>query len=259
MPGDNEPARGPHLATASVCMAAYNGEKYLGEQLESILRQLREGDELIVVDDASTDGTPGVLAALADPRVTVLRNETNLGYVRTFERAMSLATREVLLLSDQDDVWIEGRRDALVAATATAGVVASNLVLLGSEQPLRSPLSGRPWLLSAVDDDRRSRNELRILLGDAPYFGCAMAIRRDALGLVVPFPAYLDESHDLWIATAANAAGTLRHLEQPTVRRRVHDDNASSSRPRGLGKALRSRLLLLRLWREARRRIKATA
>lgn len=259
MSGDKEPARGPHSATASVCMATYNGEKYLDAQLESILQQLGEDDELIVVDDASTDGTLDVLGALDDPRVSVLRNEVNLGYVRTFERAMSLATRDVLLLSDQDDVWVEGRRDALVAAAKTADVVASNLVLLGSEEPLTSPLNGRPWLLSPADDGRRACNELRILSGDAPYFGCAMAIRRDALGLVVPFPSYLDESHDLWIATVANSAGTLRHLAQPTVHRRVHEDNASSSRPRSIGKALRSRFLLLRLWREARRRIKASA
>ena len=240
-------------------MATYNGEKYLGAQLATILPQLHADDELIIVDDASTDGTPELLAALDDPRITVIRNEENQGYVRTFERAMSLATRDVLLLSDQDDEWVDGRRDALVDAAATADVIASNLVLLGSEEPLRSPLNGRPWLLTPADDGRRARNELRILAGDAPYFGCAMAVRRAALGLVLPFPAYLDESHDLWIATAANAAGTLRHLEQPTVRRRVHDDNASSSRPRGIGKALRSRLLLLRLWREARRRVKMTS
>jgi len=75
----------------------------------------------------------------------------------------------------------------------------------------------------------------------------------------VPFPDGLAESHDLWLATVANAAGELVHVEQPTLRRRVHGENASSDRPRGILPALRSRLLLVRLWREAKRRVRAQA
>lgn len=240
--------------TVSVCMATYNGSRYVAEQLSSILAQLGAGDEVVVVDDASADATVEIVRGIGDPRIVIHRNERNLGYVRSFERAISLSTADVIVLADQDDIWIDGRLEALVAATDAHAVVASNLELLDSHRPLSSPLTGRPWLLSAADDGRRLRNELRILAGDAPYFGCAMALRRDALELVVPFPDYLRESHDLWIATAANAAGQLGHLEQATVLRRVHDDNASTSRPRGVTAALRSRALLLRLWGEARRR-----
>lgn len=256
MPPTTPAADEPLRATASVCMATYNGERYLSAQLDSILAQLHEGDEVVIVDDASTDGTPALLSELRDARIRVVRNERNLGYVRSFERALSLARGDVMLMSDQDDIWTAGRRDALVEAASEHPVVASNLLLLDSREPLRSPLTGRPWLLSPRDDGRRWRNELRILAGDAPYFGCAMAIRRDALPLVTPFPSYLTESHDLWIATAANASGALGHLETPTVLRRVHGENASSSKPRGLSAALGSRVLLLRLWREARRRVR---
>lgn len=242
--------------TVSVCMATYNGSRYIAEQLSSILDQLGPNDEVVVVDDASTDSTIDVIESVRDPRIVVHRNDRNRGYVRSFARAIELSTAEVIVLSDQDDVWVEGRLDALVTATEKHAVVASNLKLLDSAQPLRSPLTGRPWILSAADDGRRLRNELRILAGDAPYFGCAMALRRDALDLVMPFPDYLRESHDLWIATVANAAGRLGHLEQATVLRRVHDDNASTSRPRGVTAALRSRALLIRLWGEARRRVR---
>ena len=242
--------------TVSVCMATYNGSRFVAEQLSSILDQLGPNDEVVVVDDASTDSTIDVIEGMRDPRIVIHRNDRNRGYVRSFARAIELSTADVIVLSDQDDIWVEGRLDALVTATEAHDVVASNLKLLDSEQPLRSPLTGRPWLLSPDDDGRRLRNELRILAGDAPYFGCAMALRRDALALVMPFPDYLRESHDLWIATAANAAGRLGHLAQTTVLRRVHDDNASTSRPRGLTAALRSRALLIRLWREARRRVR---
>lgn len=242
--------------TVSVCMATYNGSRYIGEQLTSILAQLRPTDEVVVVDDASSDATVEIIESLGDERIVVHRNGRNRGYVASFARAIELSTSDVVLLSDQDDIWVDGRLEALVTATREHAVVASNLMLLDSRRPLASPLTGRPWLLSPAHDGQRLRNELRILAGDAPYFGCAMALRRDALDLVMPFPDYLRESHDLWIATAANAAGELGHLEQATVLRRVHDDNASTSRPRGISAALRSRALLLRLWREARRRVR---
>ncbi|OAN41280.1 hypothetical protein A4X16_11410 [Microbacterium sp. H83] len=235
-------------------MATYNGARYLREQIDSILVQLQPGDELVIVDDASSDDSVAIAESMESPLVAVHRNARNRGYVRSFERALGLARGDVLLLADQDDIWTEGRVDALVGATRSGAVAASNLVLLDSGMPLRSPITGRPWLLRSSDDGRVIRNELRILAGDAPYFGCAMAVRRDGLDIVLPFPDFLDESHDLWIASSANVAGELVHVEMPTVMRRVHQDNASSSRPRGVVEALRSRLLLIRLWREALRR-----
>lgn len=240
----------------SVCMATYNGSAYLREQLDSILAELEPQDEVVIVDDASSDGTVALLQAISDPRVIVHGRTENRGYVRTFEEALSRATGDVLMLSDQDDVWIKGRRALLLEGTTDRAVAASNLVILGTDAPLRSPLSGREWLLRAADGPRRWRNQWRILIGDAPYFGCTMALRRDFLDRALPFPGYLTESHDLWIATVANAAGELAHVQQPTLRRRLHDDNASSERPRGIRKALASRVLLLRLWREARRRVR---
>lgn len=241
----------------SVCMATYNGAKYVREQLESILAELHPDDEIVIVDDASSDDTLAVIDGIDDPRISVYPNPHNLGYVRSFERAMMLATGDVLMLSDQDDIWIPGRRDALVAATMTRPIAASNLVLDTTGEPLRSPISGRPWALRAASGSERVRNELRILAGDAPYFGCTMAVRRSALPLVLPFPASLTESHDLWIATVGNAAGALIHVEQPTLRRRIHADNASSPRPRGVLAALGSRWLLIRLYFSARKRLSA--
>lgn len=242
----------------SVCMATWNGAAYVREQLDSILRELTPQDEVIVVDDASTDGTVALVEAIGDPRIRIHARATNLGYVRTFEEALGRATGDVIMLSDQDDVWVAGRRAVLVDAATAHGVAAANLSLLGDAGddagPLRSPLTGRDWLLRAAEGSHRRRNQWKLLIGNAPYFGCAMAIRRDFLAAVLPFPPYLTESHDLWIATVANQCGELAHVAQTTVLRRLHGENASSERPRGLRRALGSRILLLRLWVEARRR-----
>lgn len=247
----------PRTSTVSVCMATYNGAAYLREQIDSILPQLGDDDELVIVDDASTDDTRRIIASYTDDRIRIVEQSSNRGYVRAFENALSVSVGDVVLLSDQDDVWTEGRRDLLARAAQTSGVAASNLRLLGSEEPLRSPLTGRPWLLRAADSSRNVRNELAMLAGNMPYFGCAMAVRRDMLDLVLPFPETLTESHDLWIATVANVAGRMTHVEATSLYRRVHDDNASSSQPRGINAAIRSRLLLMRLFLIARSRLRS--
>ena len=241
-------------ARVSVCMATYNGAAYVREQLESILRELEPQDEVIVVDDASRDDTVAIVTALGDPRIRLHAGERNVGYVRAFERALSAATGDVVMLADQDDVWIPGRRRMFVEALRGGGVAASNLVLLGSDAPLPSPVLRRPWRLSSRRSSQRVRNELRILAGIAPYFGCAMAVRRDVLPRVLPFPRFLVESHDLWLATFANAHGLLVHIDEPTIRRRLHADNTSPSRPRGIVAVLRARLMLARAGLEALRR-----
>jgi hypothetical protein len=84
-----------------------------------------------------------------------------------------------------------------------------------------------------------------------------MAFRREARDLILPFPEFLVESHDLWIATVGNTARGLAHVQSPVLRRRLHDANASAPKPRGLRKALQSRWMLLRAWREAARRVRS--
>lgn len=240
------------MTTVSVCMATYNGAAYVAHQLRSILAELGPDDEVVVVDDASSDDTVQIVRGLEDDRIRVIAQERNTGYVASFARALAEARGDVLMLSDQDDEWVPGRRALLVAALEDADVVASNLELLDSGAPLTSPLTGKPWVLSRGGSP--TGRQLAIFAGVAPYYGCAMALRRSALDYLLPFPEGLRESHDLWIATAANVQRRLTHVDRVTVRRRVHESNASTSSPRGVRAALGSRLLMLRLWREARRR-----
>src|SRR4030081_2281643 len=86
--------------TVSVCMATYQGERYVERQLRSILEQLGASDEVIVVDDCSRDGTVERVESLDDPRIRVFRNETNRREVYSFSRAIEIAKGDVIFLSD---------------------------------------------------------------------------------------------------------------------------------------------------------------
>ncbi|MDZ5660151.1 glycosyltransferase [Nocardioides sp. S-58] len=240
----------------SVAMATYNGSAHVSEQLASILAELGPRDEVVVVDDASTDDTLAVLATVDDPRVRVVPSRVNRGYVRAFEAAIAATRGDVVLLSDQDDVWLPGRRDAMVEALRDHQVVASNLAMLGGPDALEGPFGQPDWRLGPRDDGRRVANVAGILAGLKPYYGCAMGVRRDALATVLPFPPHLVESHDLWLALYGNLAGTITHLDRRTVARRLHDNNATPSRPRGPRAVLASRARLVRALLTMGRRVR---
>lgn len=249
----------PGRPKVSVAMATYNGAAHVREQVDSVLAQLGPGDELVIVDDASTDDTVATLAAVDDPRVRLVESTPNRGYVRTFERAIGETTGEVVLLADQDDVWLPGRVEAMVEALRTHQVVATNLTTLGGPDTLRGPFGQEDWKLQPADDGRRAANLAGIVAGLRPYYGCAMGVRRDALSVVLPFPAHLVESHDLWLAMYGNLAGSLAHLDRRTIARRIHDDQATPTRPRGPRAVLRSRLRLVRALADMRRRVRAAS
>lgn len=208
----------------SVCMATYNGVRYLPEQIQSILFQMGDDDELVIVDDCSTDGSFHYLSNIIDHRIRVFRNELNIGHVKSFERVLELARGRYILMADQDDVWLDGRlsvmRDALESGFA---LVSTNSEFMDSEGRMIPPL--HPDL-----DEKQSSsyisNIVRIFSGNAYYDGCAMGLRQELRKLVLPIPNYI-ESHDLWIAMAANAAASNLHLSHRTLRRRIHGGNAS--------------------------------
>jgi len=100
----------------SVCLALYNGEKFIREQIESILSELGQFDEIIVSDDASTDSSCFIVQSINDPRITLVSNKKNIGLVKNFEKVLSLAKGELIFLSDQDDIWVKGKVQKVLAA-----------------------------------------------------------------------------------------------------------------------------------------------
>jgi len=227
----------------SICMATFNGARYLREQLASILAQMEEGDELIVVDDASQDGTLDIVRSYRDRRVNVYANEVNLGHVGSFSRALQQSRHPWLVLADQDDIWAEGRLAIMCAALARPGVwlVTGNARFIDAAGAAIAPAYPD---LDPADSTRHGNNILRIFTGRAFYYGCNMAFSRELARLALPIPGYV-ESHDLWLAMAANLAGANLHLGEVLLYRRIHGGNVTSS-TRPLWRKLKSRVIFLR-------------
>ncbi|WP_186760169.1 glycosyltransferase [Arthrobacter alpinus] len=249
---NNSQSEAQGVIRASVCMASYRGALYIQEQIESVLVQLDPADELIVVDDASGDNTVEIVKGFLDPRIHLIEVAQNQGYVRSFEQAVLASRGKFIFLADQDDLWLPGRLELMLETLQTSGVVASNFDVLGG-----GPRDGVPEL-RAADSTHYLRNVLGTVIGYRPYYGCGMAMTREQAQIFTPIPGYIVESHDLWLALCGNVGKTMQHLEEPTLLRRLHEENVTPRGWRSIGTILRARIMILRALAEAIRRNRAT-
>ena len=100
----------------SVCLATYNGEKFITRQLDSLVNQLTESDQIIVVDDGSKDQTVDLIKEKYGDRVEIHVNDKNVGAIKNFEKAISLAKGDILFLCDQDDIWEDNKVTTVLKA-----------------------------------------------------------------------------------------------------------------------------------------------
>jgi len=238
----------------SVCMALYNGEKYIKEQINSILLQLdNEQDELIIVDDFSNDSSIEIIKLYNNPCIHLYRNNSNLGYVKTFERAISLSKNSVIFLSDQDDIWIQGRLSKMYNKLKEK----NNYLLLCSNFKSFKEGGGeavrfKTKLKHNKVGENYKKNIIEIFKGNIPYFGCTMAFKSEIKKYILPFPDYID-AHDLWIAILGNVLQRIVHLEDITILHRIHEKNTSFIQ-RKFHKKLYTRFLFFKAWRDAYKR-----
>lgn len=241
------------LGSVSVCMAAYNGARHITEQITSILAELGPEDELVIVDDASTDDTVERIHATGDARVRLTEGRVNRGYSRRFEESINLARGEHIFLSDQDDVWPPGRVAVMQQALLAHHVVAGNVSRLGQGGPIRPRGAVGSWRLTAAQQRHTLRMILRLAGSQAPYYGSAMAVHRDVLPTVLPLPESARELHDGWLALIGLMSHSLAHVEEVVVLRRIHAGNTTGS-PRSPRRIIAGRLMFLQMCAEARRR-----
>ncbi|MEE1183279.1 MAG: glycosyltransferase [Paludibacteraceae bacterium] len=214
----------------SVCIATYNGEKFIKKQLESILKQLQKDDEVIVSDDASTDGTLDVIRSLNDERIKIFPHKKEVPnpknvYIRSFmlatanfEHAILQAKGDFIFLADQDDIWADTRVSSMLAALKENDFVMCNLSLVDDDDKVvldrlytKNPASSSFWT-----------NLYRM-----PFRGCTMAFRASVLKGIVPFPPKCI-CHDNWIGLCLSYKKCKFHyLLEPLHLYRTHAENVS--------------------------------
>lgn len=224
----------------SVCICSFNGEKYIHDQLASILGQLGDLDEVVLCDDGSTDRTVSIVRSFEDIRIRIFVNEINLGHVRNFEKSLSLAKGRYIFLSDQDDIWVNGRVSKMLGLLTNV----PNFLLLASNFDLIDE-KGLPIgvfrKLGRVHNSKMLQI-FSIFSGASPYFGCTFLMTRDILKYCLPIPKGI-ESHDIWIALIASTMGGVINMEEATLYHRIHGNNATPRKRRSIYIVMKSRII----------------
>ena len=138
----------------SICMATYNGEKYIKEQIDSILPQLSKNDEIIISDDSSTDDTLSIIRSFNDHRIKIFSGCNFHSPISNFENALKYAKGDYIFLSDQDDVWLENKVERMMEALKQYSLVVSDCYVVNKDCEIirnsffvRKPVPGIIWNL----------------------------------------------------------------------------------------------------------------
>lgn len=216
------------LQNVSVAMAAYNGEKYLNDQINSIICQLSPRDELIISLDPSKDTSREIIQSFCskDSRIKMIVGPGR-GVIRNFANALAQCQNDIIFLTDQDDVWLPGKIDNVKKVFEDYGdvnvvmhdafIVNENLGVLSN-----SFFEGRKCKLGVFNNIIRNS-----------YMGCCMAFRNELLKYILPFPDNLP-MHDQWIGLVGEITGKNYLLKKKLIYYRRHGDNVSSDHHAGI-------------------------
>lgn len=229
------------MTRISVAMAVYNGERFLPEQLDSILSQLKQEDELIISYDQSSDGSWALLCRYAqtDPRIRLLKN-TNPGVIGNFNNALAHCTGDYVFISDQDDKWLPGKRKKMIQALtlANADMAIHNAVHIDETGQIIS----EPFF--SLLDIRETDSALRLILRPR-YSGCTMAFSQRILRRCLPMPAKLD-CYDQWLAVLCKKYGKCVYVHDILLHHRLHGGNVTPVSTRSMGVILKARVTLIK-------------
>lgn len=209
------------MTSISIAMTAYNAARYIDEQLQSFAAQTRLPDEVVITDDGSKDDTPGIVerfAASVPFPVRYIRNEANLGMHLNFERTVSLATGDLVFMSDDDDAWFPDKL-AIVEAAFDADPSILSVVNDQTIADADGRLTGRTVL----------QNVRKLGYGDEYYgTGACTAMRRSLVQLLLPFPRHT-VAYDHWTNHLPFILGVRHLIEKPLQFYRRHANNMTAS------------------------------
>jgi len=206
----------------SVCIATFNGAKYIEAQLTSILNQLGKDDEVIVSDDSSTDNTIEVIRQFNDNRIKLFTNQNFRSPIFNFEFAISKASGQYIFLSDQDDIWKENKIKVTLDYLKNYNLVVSDCNIIdGNDNELFPSFylvnKSAPGFIANL-----KRNS---------YLGCCLAFDQTIKQAILPFPKHI-AMHDIWIGLLTELIGKSIFIPDKLISFRRHTSNFSPTSQR---------------------------
>lgn len=222
----------------SVCMASYNGEKYIKEQILSVLENLTQEDELVISDDGSTDFTKDIINEIIynDCRVRLIDGPRK-GVIANFENAIINARGEYIYLCDQDDLW---EYDKVSCVQKCFENEKCTLVIHDADIVNQD---GEVINSSFFRFHRTKKGTVNNIIRNS-YIGCCMAFKADMLKYILPIPQNI-EMHDQWIGVINDIKGKTVYLDKVLFHYRRHDNNVSAFTHHKLWKMIRNRIVFV--------------
>jgi len=222
----------------SVALMTYNGEKYIKEQIESILKNLTVEDEVIISDDGSVDRTLEILEEFQkqDNRIHILQGPQQ-GIKKNVEYTLQNCSGEYIFLSDQDDIWAEDK----VAKVMQIFKQEQCHLVIHDAQVIRAKDKSKIEMESFFDFRNAGAGIWKNIIKNS-YIGCCMAFNAELLTQILPIPNNI-EMHDQWIGIINDKInGDSYFLKEPLMLYRRHEENNSSMQHYGIGRMIKNRV-----------------
>lgn len=211
-----------------ILMATYNGEKYLEEQINSILSQTYDNFNLIISDDASTDNTPKILEEYAtkDKRIKIFKQNKNLGVISNFEFLLNQVENDLFMLADQDDIWEENKIEKSLEKIKdeNADLVYSDLKVV--DENLKETFNSY-WKLKGFDKKIFKYNNFASLYLNNYITGCTIICKSKWIKEILPLPKTSKYViHDYWISLIISMSGKIAYINEALIKYRQHKQNS---------------------------------
>ena len=201
----------------SVCVATYNGEKYITEQINSILNQIGNYDQIVISDDCSTDKTCEIVKAVGDSRIILIENKETIGVIRNFEKSLERVKGNYIFLCDQDDIWKPDKVKVCLEYLNIYDIVVSDCEIIDEKENV---------VLGSYFSRRKSGKGFFKNLWANTYLGCCIAFKKEILDIALPFPSDIP-MHDIWFGFIGEAFFKTHFIEEQLVSYRMHNQNIS--------------------------------
>lgn len=220
------------MERVDILLATYNGEKYLVEQLESILSQTYSNFRLLISDDFSTDGTRKILEEYKkkDDRIQLFFQGKNLGVIKNFEYLLKKVESKYYMLSDQDDIWKENKIERSVEKleNSESDLVYTDLEVV--DENLNVTYNSY-WKLKGIYNKVKKCNNFQALYLNNFITGCTLISKKEFINDILPLPGTSKYVlHDYWIALIISQKGKISYIEEPLIKYRQHKNNKIGSR-----------------------------